>query len=120
MTIKWLLQLTMALECETFVGTRGVSKYLMDWFPKHDAYLVPTQSGWNRLIDQLRCTWYSNCRTPYIEVGDDESWVRSLNIHPRYRLLKLTEWDFRLVMAIERGGSITAGGTFEHSGTSYI
>lgn len=27
MTIKWLLQLTMALECETFVGTRGVSKY---------------------------------------------------------------------------------------------
>lgn len=42
MTIKWLLQLTMALECETFVGTRGVSKHLItiERFPKHDAYWI--------------------------------------------------------------------------------
>lgn len=79
MTIKWLLQLTMALECETFVGTRGVSKHPRV-ISEHNAYLIPKQSGWNRLIDQLRCTWYSNCKSPYLEVGDDESWVSGLNI----------------------------------------
>lgn len=27
LTIKWVLQLVMAIECDTFVGTRGVSLY---------------------------------------------------------------------------------------------
>lgn len=82
MTIKWLLQLTMALECETFIGTRGVSKYLIaEEAPKHSTYSIPKQSGWNRLIDHLRCTWYSNCKSPYLEVGDDESWVSRLSVH---------------------------------------
>lgn len=55
MTIKWFLQLTMALECDNFVGTRG--------------------SGWNRLIDELRCIWYPSCKSGYVEVGSDSSWA---------------------------------------------
>ncbi|RPB01944.1 hypothetical protein L873DRAFT_565213 [Choiromyces venosus 120613-1] len=53
LTIKWLLQLAMALETDAYVGTRG--------------------SGWNRLTDGLRCTWFPNCQKPFLEVGDDKS-----------------------------------------------
>jgi len=30
MTIKWILQLLMAIECDVFVGTRGVSKHVQN------------------------------------------------------------------------------------------
>lgn len=33
------------------------------------------QSGWNRLIDELRCIWHPNCKSGYVEVGSDSSWV---------------------------------------------
>jgi len=49
MTAQWLLQLTIALECDVFVGAR--------------------LSNWNRLIDELRCTWVPKCRYPFYEVG---------------------------------------------------
>ncbi|KAF3196392.1 hypothetical protein TWF191_009294 [Orbilia oligospora] len=55
LTIKWLLQLVMAIECDVFVGTRG--------------------SGWNRLIDSLRCIWLASCKQPFLEVGFEEDWV---------------------------------------------
>ncbi|KAJ3149650.1 hypothetical protein HDU89_003703 [Geranomyces variabilis] len=55
MTIFWLLQLTMALECDGFYGTRG--------------------SNWNRLIDELRCVWIDRCGGTYFEVGLDKDWV---------------------------------------------
>ncbi|KAK6353417.1 hypothetical protein TWF696_005382 [Orbilia brochopaga] len=55
LTIKWLLQLTMAIECDVFVGTRG--------------------SGWNRLIDSLRCTWLASCKQPFLEVGFEGDWA---------------------------------------------
>jgi hypothetical protein len=44
-----LTQLLMALEADAWVGTRG--------------------SNWNRLIDELRCTWVPKCQNPYVEVG---------------------------------------------------
>ena len=52
---EWMLQLLMAIEASYVLGTRG--------------------SGWNRMIDELRCIWV-DCRTPYIEVGPFEDWVR--------------------------------------------
>jgi len=54
MTIKWMQQLIMAVECDTIVGTRG--------------------SGWNRMIDELRCVWI-DCRKPYLEVGVPIDWI---------------------------------------------
>ncbi|KAK6333081.1 hypothetical protein TWF718_010905 [Orbilia javanica] len=54
MTIKWMLQLFFAIEAPHIIGTRG--------------------SGWNRMIDELRCIWV-DCRTPYMEVGPFEDWV---------------------------------------------
>ncbi|KFX96324.1 hypothetical protein V490_03402 [Pseudogymnoascus sp. VKM F-3557] len=55
LTIKWLLQLVMAIECDVFVGTRG--------------------SGWNRLIDSLRCVWLPSCKQPFLEVGFETDWA---------------------------------------------
>ncbi|KAK6336527.1 hypothetical protein TWF696_002077 [Orbilia brochopaga] len=55
MTINWFLQLMMALECDLMIGTRA--------------------SGWNRLLDNLRCGWLAKCQQPFIDVGDDEDWV---------------------------------------------
>lgn len=55
LTIKWMLQLVMAIECDVFVGTRG--------------------SGWNRLIDSLRCTWLASCKQPFLEVGFENDWL---------------------------------------------
>ncbi|OBT48121.1 hypothetical protein VE00_01038 [Pseudogymnoascus sp. WSF 3629] len=55
LTIKWLLQLVMAIECDVFVGTRG--------------------SGWNRLIDSLRCVWLASCKQPFLEVGFENDWA---------------------------------------------
>jgi hypothetical protein len=46
-----LLQLTLALEADAWIGTRG--------------------SNWNRLIDELRCVWVDKCQHPYVEVGDE-------------------------------------------------
>ncbi|KAK6347270.1 hypothetical protein TWF696_007342 [Orbilia brochopaga] len=54
MTIKWMQQLFFAIEAPYILGTRG--------------------SGWNRMIDELRCVWV-DCRTPYMEVGPFEDWV---------------------------------------------
>ena len=53
-TYTWVLQLLMALECDTFVGTRG--------------------SNWNRLIDELRCVWVGKCFSPYMEMGPLKDW----------------------------------------------
>lgn len=50
-----LLQLLMSLECDAWIGTRG--------------------SNWNRVLDELRCTWVDKCNRPYVEVGTDESWA---------------------------------------------
>ena len=55
MTMGWMLQLMMALEADAWVGTRG--------------------SGWNRLVDQLRCVWAAGCKKPFLEVGTSGSWV---------------------------------------------
>ncbi|KAF3920887.1 hypothetical protein ABW21_db0206361 [Orbilia brochopaga] len=55
MTINWFLQLMMAIECDLMIGTRA--------------------SGWNRLLDNLRCGWLAKCQQPFIDVGDDEDWV---------------------------------------------
>ncbi|KAK6538637.1 hypothetical protein TWF694_010215 [Orbilia ellipsospora] len=54
MSIKWMMQLFFAIEAPNILGTRG--------------------SGWNRMIDELRCIWV-DCRTPYMEVGPFEDWV---------------------------------------------
>ena len=53
-TLRWLLQLYMALKCDVFVGTRG--------------------SNWNRLIDELRCIFVDKCQQPFLEVGPPEDW----------------------------------------------
>lgn len=45
-----LMQLTMALEADAWIGTR--------------------ESNWNSLIDHLRCVWVDKCLQPYVEVGD--------------------------------------------------
>lgn len=52
LTLRWWLQLLMALECDAWVGTRG--------------------SNWNRLIDELRCIWLPKCTAVYVEVGEDK------------------------------------------------
>ena len=54
LTRIWFLQLTLALECDAWVGTRN--------------------SNWNRLLDELRCTWLPKCRLPYVEVGMEKDW----------------------------------------------
>ncbi len=51
-----LPQLTLALEADAWIGTRG--------------------SNWNRLIDELRCGWVDKCHggtstNPFVEVGDE-------------------------------------------------
>jgi hypothetical protein len=51
MFYEHLLQLTLALEADAWIGTRG--------------------SNWNRLIDELRCVWVDKCPHPYVEVGDE-------------------------------------------------
>ncbi|RPA77734.1 hypothetical protein BJ508DRAFT_212629 [Ascobolus immersus RN42] len=54
LTLMWLGQAIMQGEAAGFVGTRG--------------------SGWNRLIDTLRCVWFAGCNAPWIEVGTRASW----------------------------------------------
>ncbi|KAF3940450.1 hypothetical protein ABW19_dt0204905 [Dactylella cylindrospora] len=54
MTINWFLQLMMAIECDSMIGTRG--------------------SGWSRLLDNLRCGWLAKCQQPFFDVGDEEDW----------------------------------------------
>lgn len=44
-----LQQMLMSLEADAWVGTRA--------------------SNWNRLLDELRCTWVDKCSASYIEVG---------------------------------------------------
>jgi hypothetical protein len=46
-----LLQLTMALEADAWIGTRF--------------------SNWGRMIDGLRCVWVDKCKHSYVEVGDE-------------------------------------------------
>jgi hypothetical protein len=48
-TISVLMQLSMALECSAWIGTRG--------------------SNWNRIIDELRCVHYPKCLLPFKEVA---------------------------------------------------
>ena len=55
MTIQWLSQLFLALECDTWVGTRN--------------------SNWNRLIDELRCTIMDKCHMHvFLELGQRHEW----------------------------------------------
>ena len=49
MTAYYFLQMLLALECDAFIGWRA--------------------SGWNRLVDALRCVWVPKCKHPYIDVG---------------------------------------------------
>lgn len=49
-TISVLLQLSMAAECDAWIGTRG--------------------SNWNRLIDIYRCTHAHKCKQAFVEAGD--------------------------------------------------
>eukprot|EP00887_Chlorella_sp_A99_P005641 scaffold1.g5641.t1 len=51
--IRHLLNLFVALECDAFLGTRG--------------------SNWDRLVDELRCTWVDKCTQPYVET--ELSWL---------------------------------------------
>jgi hypothetical protein len=51
LTRLWFLQLTLALECDTWIGTRG--------------------SNWNKLIDVLRCVWVPKCQNYMVDVGDN-------------------------------------------------
>lgn len=53
MTLKWMEEMMMAGEAEVPVGTRG--------------------SGWNRMIDEVRCVW-GGCRQAFIEVGVEVDW----------------------------------------------
>jgi len=88
MTLGWMLQLIIALEADGWVGTRG--------------------SGWNRLIDQLRCVWVAGCKKPILEVGSKGSWVRTGDLtqpnagygpsHLIYRRSLLTYWIFTEVL----------------------
>ena len=57
-TISMLLQLSMTSECAAWVGSRS--------------------SNWNRVIDMFRCTAKTNCRGPFVEVGDS---VRGFYYH---------------------------------------
>jgi len=49
MILSHILQLTMALESDAYIGTRS--------------------SNWNRLIDELRCVWVDKCQFSFVEVG---------------------------------------------------
>lgn len=51
LTRLWFLQLTLALECDSWIGTRG--------------------SNWNKLIDMLRCVWVAKCQNYMADVGDN-------------------------------------------------
>ena len=51
LTRLWFLQLTLALECDSWIGTRG--------------------SNWNKLIDVLRCVWVPKCQHYMVDVGDN-------------------------------------------------
>lgn len=55
MTVIWMSQLFLALECDAFVGTRN--------------------SNWNRLIDELRGVWIGSARAPFLEVSRQRDWV---------------------------------------------
>ncbi|KAK6505232.1 hypothetical protein TWF481_007149 [Arthrobotrys musiformis] len=50
-----MMQLWMAIECDTFVGNRN--------------------SNWNKMIDAIRCTLMDKCRAPYIDAGFVADWV---------------------------------------------
>ncbi len=56
LTIQWLSQLFLALECDVWLGTRN--------------------SNWNRLIDELRCTIVDKCHTHvFVELGQKHEWA---------------------------------------------
>ncbi|KAK6360731.1 hypothetical protein TWF730_006858 [Orbilia blumenaviensis] len=50
-----MMQLWMAVECDTFVGNRN--------------------SNWNKMIDAIRCTLMDKCRAPYIDAGFMADWI---------------------------------------------
>ena len=54
MTMIWLLQLWMAVECDAWVGQRN--------------------SNWNRLIDEMRCVLVDKCDHVFIEMGEHKEW----------------------------------------------
>ncbi len=49
-TISVLMQLSMAAECDAWIGTRS--------------------SNWNRIIDMYRCTRVNKCKQMFLEAGD--------------------------------------------------
>ncbi|KAK6527110.1 mitochondrial inner membrane protein required for protein import [Arthrobotrys megalospora] len=53
--ITHIMQLWMAIECDTFVGNRN--------------------SNWNKLIDSIRCTLMDKCRAPYLDAGYSADWL---------------------------------------------
>ncbi|KAK6345113.1 hypothetical protein TWF718_007043 [Orbilia javanica] len=53
--ITHMMQLWMAVECDTFVGNRN--------------------SNWNKMIDSIRCTLMDKCRSPYIDAGFVADWI---------------------------------------------
>ncbi|KAJ3010046.1 hypothetical protein HKX48_007605 [Thoreauomyces humboldtii] len=55
MTRSWYLQLWMALECDSYIGTRA--------------------SNWNRIIDEFRCIYVDKCQLPYFEMGLEKDWA---------------------------------------------
>ena len=54
MTMAWLLQLWLAVECDAWVGQR--------------------MSNWNRLIDEMRCVLVDKCDHVFIELGKEREW----------------------------------------------
>ncbi|EPS43439.1 hypothetical protein H072_2569 [Dactylellina haptotyla CBS 200.50] len=53
--ITHIMQLWMAVECDTFVGNRN--------------------SNWNKMIDAIRCTLIDKCRAPYLDAGYAADWI---------------------------------------------
>ncbi|KAF3942416.1 hypothetical protein ABW19_dt0203985 [Dactylella cylindrospora] len=53
--ITHIMQLWMAVECDTFVGNRN--------------------SNWNKMIDAIRCTLMDKCRSPYLDAGFVADWI---------------------------------------------
>ena len=54
LTILWLSQLFLALECDHFAGTRN--------------------SNWNRLIDELRGVWVTSGQAVFLEIARERDW----------------------------------------------
>jgi hypothetical protein len=54
MSVLWLLQLWLAVECDAWIGQRA--------------------SNWNRMIDEMRCVLADKCEKTFIELSPPNEW----------------------------------------------